>query len=95
MAKNSIPDDIKGMSFEAALEELQRIVAQLESGQGKLEEAIGSYQRGAALKQHCENKLRQAKQDLRAAFFEVMSTYHPDATEAALKEKCIELAAEL
>ena len=64
MAKDSIPDDIKTMSFEAALEELQQIVAQLESGQGKLEEAIDSYQRGAALKQHCENKLRQAKQQI-------------------------------
>ena len=64
MAEDSIPKDIKSMSFEVALEELQRIVAQLESGQGKLDEAIGSYQRGAALKQHCENKLRQAKQQI-------------------------------
>ncbi len=64
MAEDNIPKDIKSMSFEAALEELQQIVAQLESGQGKLEEAIGSYQRGAALKRHCENKLRQAKQQI-------------------------------
>ena len=64
MAEDNIPKDIKSMSFEAALEELQQIVGQLESGQGKLEEAIGSYQRGAALKQHCENKLRQAKQQI-------------------------------
>ncbi len=64
MAEDSIPKDIKSMSFEVALEELQQIVAQLESGQGKLEEAIGSYQRGAALKRHCENKLRQAKQQI-------------------------------
>ncbi len=64
MAEDSIPKDIKSMSFEAALEELQQIVGRLESGQGKLEEAIGSYERGALLKRHCENKLRQAKQQI-------------------------------
>ena len=61
MADDGIPKDVKEMSFEAALDELQKIVGQLESGQGKLDEAIGAYQRGAALKRHCENKLRQAK----------------------------------
>ena len=61
MADDGIPKDIKEMSFEAALDELQKIVGQLESGQGKLDEAIDAYQRGAALKRHCENKLRQAK----------------------------------
>ncbi len=64
MADDNIPKDIKSMSFEAALEELQQIVGRLESGQGKLEEAIGSYERGALLKRHCENKLRQAKQQI-------------------------------
>ena len=61
MADDGIPKDIKEMSFESALGELESIVKQLESGQGKLDEAIGAYQRGAALKRHCENKLRQAK----------------------------------
>ncbi len=61
MADDGIPKDIKELSFEAALDELQKIVGQLETGQGKLDEAIGAYQRGAALKRHCENKLRQAK----------------------------------
>jgi exodeoxyribonuclease VII small subunit len=58
---DKIPKDIQAMSFEAALEELQRIVGQLESGEGALDQAIDAYQRGAALKQHCESKLRQAK----------------------------------
>ena len=61
MADDGIPKDIKDISFEAALDELQRIVAQLEAGEGKLDEAIGAYKRGAALQRHCENKLRQAK----------------------------------
>jgi exodeoxyribonuclease VII small subunit len=64
MAQDSIPKDIKGMSFEAALEELQQIVARLEKGEGKLDEAIGAYERGVFLKRHCETKLSQAKQQI-------------------------------
>ena len=37
---------------------------QLEKGEGKLDQAIEAYKRGAALKQHCENKLREAKQQI-------------------------------
>ena len=61
MAGPKIPDDIKQMNFEDALEELQRIVDQLETGKGKLDEAISAYERGAALKQHCEAKLTEAR----------------------------------
>ena len=64
MAKSGIPKDIAEMSFERALEELQGIVGRLEKGEGKLDEAIESYKRGAALKQHCEDKLRQAQQQI-------------------------------
>ncbi len=49
------------MSFEAALAELEGIVRQLEEGKASLDEAIAAYQRGAALKQHCEAKLRDAQ----------------------------------
>lgn len=61
MAEDKIPPDIKKMSFEAALEELKKIVAELESGDGKLDQAIGAYQRGAMLKRHCEDKLSEAQ----------------------------------
>jgi exodeoxyribonuclease VII small subunit len=52
------PADIAGLSFEDALGELERIVKGLESGSQKLEEAISAYERGAALRRHCEEKLR-------------------------------------
>jgi exodeoxyribonuclease VII small subunit len=52
---------IEGMSFEEALNELQGLVKALEKGEAKLEEAIRAYERGAALKQHCERKLREAQ----------------------------------
>jgi exodeoxyribonuclease VII small subunit len=53
--------DIAAMSFEDALAELEAIVRGLEEGKGDLEQAIGVYERGAALKRHCERKLREAK----------------------------------
>ncbi len=52
---------IAGMSFEEALAELQDLVKRLERGDNKLDEAIGAYERGAALKQHCEMKLKEAQ----------------------------------
>jgi exodeoxyribonuclease VII small subunit len=55
------PPAIDSLSFEAALEELEAIVRQLEAGKFRLEEAIGAYERGAALKRHCETKLAEAK----------------------------------
>ena len=62
MSDTNAPDDIAAMSFEDALAELEQIVRRLEGGQVKLDEAIRSYERGAQLKRHCENKLNEAQQ---------------------------------
>jgi len=56
-----IPADIKKLSFEAALEELESIVNELEAGEVDLEKSIQVYERGTALKAHCEAKLREAE----------------------------------
>ena len=61
MAKTELPADIKKLSFEDALEQLEGIVGELETGQGKLDEAIKAYERGALLKRHCEAKLKEAQ----------------------------------
>ncbi len=53
--------DIAGMTFEQALAELEKIVAELESGQAPLERSIEIYERGAALKAHCETRLEAAR----------------------------------
>ena len=53
--------DIASMSFEQALLELERIVSELESGRAELESSINAYERGAALKAHCEAKLEAAR----------------------------------
>ena len=57
----SEPADIAAMSFEQALAELEQIVARLESGQAPLEDSIRMYERGAALKAHCEARLDAAR----------------------------------
>ncbi len=61
MADKGAPPEIAAMSFEAALAELEQIVRQLEEGKASLDEAITAYERGAALKRHCEAKLREAQ----------------------------------
>ncbi len=59
-------DDITALSFEDALAELERIVRGLEGGQQKLEDAIACYERGAALRRHCEQKLSEAEARVQA-----------------------------
>jgi len=53
--------DIKEMSFEKALKELESIVGRLERGDVELEESINIYERGEALKDHCDRLLKQAE----------------------------------
>lgn len=62
MAKSAkIPDDIAALSFEDALKELEKIVTELEQGKVELEKSIEIYERGTALKAHCESKLKDAQ----------------------------------
>ena len=56
--------DIKKMTFEAALAELEEIVQKLESGKAELEDSITMYERGAALKAHCASKLQAAQEKI-------------------------------
>jgi exodeoxyribonuclease VII small subunit len=61
MAKQADHADIKDMSFEEALKELEGIVDRLERGDVELEASIRIYERGEALKGHCEALLRKAE----------------------------------
>ncbi len=54
-------DDIKAMSFEQALAVLERIVDDLEKGDVPLDQSIRIYERGEALKAHCEALLKAAE----------------------------------
>ena len=53
--------DIAKMPFEAALAELEAIVDKLEKGSVALEDSIQLYERGEALKKHCESLLKSAE----------------------------------
>ena len=48
---------VKSLPFEKALQELETIVQRLERGNVELEESIAIYERGEALKKHCETLL--------------------------------------
>jgi len=65
MADSPIDDikarEVEAMSFETALKELEAIVGKLESGQAPLAESIAIYERGEALKAHCEALLKAAE----------------------------------
>jgi exodeoxyribonuclease VII small subunit len=54
-------EDIKTMSFEQALEALERIVDDLERGDVPLDQSIRIYERGEALKAHCDGLLKAAE----------------------------------
>jgi exodeoxyribonuclease VII small subunit len=52
---------IEELSFEGSLKELEAIVSRLEQGEVDLEDSIALYERGQALKTHCEKKLKSAE----------------------------------
>ena len=61
VAERAKQRDIDSLSFEEALSELEGIVRRLEQGSAKLEESIFAYQRGEALRKHCEKLLAKAQ----------------------------------
>lgn len=71
--------EINEMSFEAAMAELETVLAQLESGNVELDASIALYERGAALKARCETKLKEAEEKVAAI------TLDGDGNPAGLK----------
>ena len=53
---------IETLSFEEAMRELEATVGKLEHGEATLEESIALYERGAALRAHCDKVLRAAEE---------------------------------
>ena len=60
MTPTEPPPDLSGLTFEKALAELESIVQRLEQGKVDLEESIAIYERGEALKTHCQGLLERA-----------------------------------
>jgi exodeoxyribonuclease VII small subunit len=61
----SKPKSQKPQSFEAALAEIEEIVAAMEGGALPLEQALAAYKRGAELLQYCQLQLRDAQQQVK------------------------------
>jgi exodeoxyribonuclease VII small subunit len=72
-AKPSDPPE----TFEAALAELERIVATMEGGQLPLAEALAAYQRGAELLQYCQTVLKDAEQQVQVLERGVLKAFAP------------------
>jgi exodeoxyribonuclease VII small subunit len=53
--------DVASLPFEKALAELEEIVRKLEQGSVSLEDSIAIYERGEALKRHCDALLKSAE----------------------------------
>jgi len=70
---------VEEMSFEEAMAELEQVLGQLERGDVALDNSIGLYERGAALKTRCETKLKEAEEKVAAI------TLDADGNPAGLK----------
>jgi exodeoxyribonuclease VII small subunit len=64
MTKKSARDDLPA-SYGDAVEQLEALIANLESGQLPLEELLGQYQRGAALLKYCRERLQAVDEQVK------------------------------
>ena len=59
-------DDIAGLTYEAALAQLDALIQKLEGGSIPLEDAISAYERGTRLARHCEELLDRTERRVTA-----------------------------
>ena len=64
MPKKSVTADVPA-SFEEAMEELSRLVAQMEAGELPLEASVAAYQRGSELVKYCAAQLDRVDQQVK------------------------------
>lgn len=68
---------VADLSFEQALQELDQLVRQMESGELSLDDSIAAYRRGAELAQHCQGRLAAAEQEIAKLDGEVLKPLDP------------------
>jgi exodeoxyribonuclease VII small subunit len=69
-------------SFEAALAELENLVATMESGELPLAESLAAYKRGAVLLAYCQAALKDAEQQVEVLERGVLRVFKPDGSDA-------------
>ena len=78
MAKqNAVP-----ASFEAALSELEAVVAAMEGGQLPLSESLVAYKRGAELLRYCQATLKDAEQQVQVFEKGLLKAFEAPTAEA-------------
>ena len=65
-------------SFEAALAEIEDIVARMEAGQLPLEQSLTAYKRGAELLQYCQARLQEAQQQVKVLEAGTLKNFNGD-----------------
>jgi exodeoxyribonuclease VII small subunit len=78
MAKSTPQTTVAPASFEAAMTELETIVATMEGGQLPLAESLAAYKRGAELLQYCQAELKDAQQQVQVLERGVLQPFAPD-----------------
>ncbi len=70
----------KTPGFEAALAELEKVVAEMETGKLSLEESLAAYKRGAELLAQCRVRLEDAQQQVRVLENGILKDYSPNSS---------------
>lgn len=78
MASVSKTKDVAPVSYEAALEELEQLVARLESGDLPLAQLLSQYQRGAELLAFCRDRLQAVESQIKVLDQGGVKTWTPE-----------------
>lgn len=73
-------------SYEAALTELDALVARMEGGNLSLEDSLVAYRRGAALVRFCQQQLGEVEQQVRMLDGETLTDTDTDTDSSASRE---------
>ena len=79
MTSSATASNVKDMSFEQSLKELETIVSRLEQGDVELERSIAIYERGENLRKHCDDLLKRAEAKVEKITLDAKGS--PDGTE--------------
>lgn len=74
-------------TFEAALAELETIVATMETGQLPLADSLAAYKRGAELLQYCQTALKDAQQQVQVLEKGVLKAFAVDTAAAGMNDE--------
>jgi exodeoxyribonuclease VII small subunit len=83
MAKN----DPRNVKFETALESLEEVVEQLESGELTLEDALAAFERGVGLVRYCNQKLTEVEKRIELLVRDKEGKLQLKAFEAIVSEQ--------